>query len=356
MEREIDFKLNPRWKNVGNPWYRPITNQQILKNVIIVSEDEKTRHELMINLLKQMEKKLPPFSALFINLNPDFEDSEGGEFFSKKYVYGSPDFSVPYYLDVGDDLFDMFTTYFTAILDFHPELSYTVGIMYRKYKEKDPFPTTMSGFLGSMKRYIQERGGEQEFTESLLRNIEEGILLFESDEVLEHAFKTTSSLPDWVSLWQNKKKIWLDLSQCEARNQQMLVAGIFYILLKVTNYPSIGNYHHLNGVVMINDTLNVFKPVPWKRYAARYNERREYWEELVENCYFLTKEQWVNAYGDKKFFIKSQLGTYYDKLISDELRYRNISLFTGIHDLKAIHKRIPQQSQVRIVPHSKPKI
>jgi len=179
--------------------------------------------------------------------------------------------------------------------------------------------------------------------------------LFESDEVLEHTFQITRSLPEWASLWQNKENIWLDLSQCEVRVQQMIVAGIFHLLLKITNYPPVDNSWHLKGVVMVNEASNVFKPVPWKRYKARYNERRDHWDGLREYQYFLTKEEWMDAYGDKECLIKSQLGAYYDRIISDELRYRNISLFTGTHDLKAIHEYIPPQSQVQIVPDSEMK-
>ncbi len=66
---EITFSVGSGWKHCGRP-YEPVTSHEILKNVLIESENSKDRFNLMVNILTQMEDCLPPFSALYINLNP----------------------------------------------------------------------------------------------------------------------------------------------------------------------------------------------------------------------------------------------------------------------------------------------
>ena len=342
---EITFSVGRYWKNCGRP-YQPLTNHDIIKNVLIESEHSKERHNLMIDLLAQMEERLPPFSTLYINLNPKVECPG---MFVAKFTYGSLNLNIPYIHDLRDDSRDRFSRCFNAIFNFHHELQIVMEIVYSNCTQRG-FPTSIIGFLELMHTYLKDKPYDKEFTESLLKNINEAIDLFESDNVLEKTFRASTSLPDWVTLWREKQNVWIDLSGCKPLIQKMLIPVIFLNLLRSTNhYGPSENYWHLNGVVIINEADKIFASVPWERYKARYNQRKQYWEHLKYLNLFLTKEQMVEAYGEPAIFFKSQLETYYNDLLRNEFRFRNIMLFTGTRDEKKVQDFISGYSQVRII-------
>ena len=342
---EVNFYLDQDWKNCGRP-YEPLTNHKIIKNVVIESENSGKRYSLMIDLLTQMEKRLPPFSTLFINLNPNVKCSEP---FTAKFTYGSLEFNVPYIYNLGNDSRNRFSKCFNAIFNFHFELQIIMDIIYSNCKERG-FPTSIIGFLDLMYAYLEDKPYDNEFTKSLLNNIKEAIELCKSDNLLEQTFRVKTSLPDWVALWRNKKKVWIDLSECKPFIQKILIPVIFLNLLRATDhYGPPENYWHLNGVVIINDAEKVFAPVPWERYNARYNQRKQYWGRIKYNNLFLTKEQIVEAYGEPFILFKRQLRWYYNDILSDEFRFRNITLFTGTSDEKKVQDFISSYSQVKII-------
>lgn len=349
---ETKFYMGPDWKHSGRP-YEPVTNHKILKNVLVASENSKDRYHLMLDLLEQMEERLPPFSALYINLDPNVECPET---FDAKIPYGSSKFSVPYYLKSSDRLYDDFNKCFTAILNFHPELRIIMGLIYQNCEKKE-FPTSIIEFLDLMRTLLQDHPYDAEFNGSLLKNIKDARDLFENDSTLEHALRIGVKTPEWVALWKQKQKIWIDLSCCKPRIQKMLVPVIFLNLLRFTEHRGLAEmYWHLHGVVVINEADNVFASVPWERYRAHFKQRKEYWNTLLDKSIFLnpwvmlTKEQIVEAHGDSLYLFKSRLERYYRDLLYDEFRLRNITLFTGTADEKTVHNFISSLSQVKFVP------
>lgn len=342
---EVSFYVDRHWKNCGRP-YEPLTNHKIIKNVLIESENSGERYNLMIDLLTQMERSLPSFSTLYINLNPKVECSET---FTAKFAYGSLEFSVPYIHDLGTASRDRFSKCFNAIFNFHPELQIIMDIIYSNCKKRG-FPTSIIGFLELMYTYLEDRPYDNEFTKSLLNNIKDAIDICKSDNYLEQIFKVRTSDPNWLALWRNKQNVWIDLSGCKPLIQKMLIPVIFLNLLRSTDhYGPPENYWHLNGVVIINETEKVFASEPWELYNTRYNQRKQYWENIRYNNLFLTKEQIVEAYGEPSILFKSQLKTYYNDILADEFRFRNITLFSGTRDEKNVHDFIYGFSQVRII-------
>ncbi len=198
---EIKFSVGQYWKNCEMP-YGPVTNHKILKNVLIESENSKERFNLMVNLLAQMEERLHPFSTLYINLSPEVECPE---IFTEKFTYGSSEFNIPYYLELGDDLYDTFNRCFTAILDFHPELQVIMGIIYQNCMEKG-FPTSIIGFLELMRTFLQDHKYDDEFSTSLLKNIKDARGLIENDNALEQTLRIGSKIPEWVALLASKRR------------------------------------------------------------------------------------------------------------------------------------------------------
>ena len=349
---EVSFYVDRQWKKCGRP-YEPLTNHKIIKNVLIESENSVERYNLMIDLLTQMEKSLPSFSTLYINLNPEVERPE---MFTEKFSYGSSEFKVPYYLELGDRLYGAFNRCFTAVLNFHHELRIIMGIIYQKCMKKG-FPTSIIGFLELMRTNLQEKSYGGSFNDSLLKNIKDAQDLFENDSALEQTLGNESKIPEWMALWRIKQKIWIDLSMCKPRIQKMLIPVIFLNLLRATDQlGATENYWHLNGVVMINDADKIFTSVPWDQYRAHYNMRKSHWDRLekqnifVERNLFFTKEQIVEAYGDPFFLFKTKLEPFYRNVLNDDFRFRNISLFSGTSDEKSIHDFISGLSQVKFVP------
>ena len=186
---EITFSVGRGWKPYGRP-YEPITNHKILKYVLIESKNSKERFCLMLDLLAQMEERLPPFSALYINLDPDVECPE---IFTEKFMYGSSEFKVPYYFESGDKMYDTFNRCFNAVLNFHPELRVIMGIIYQKCMKKG-FPTSIIGFLELMRTNLQENSYGGSFNDSLLKNIKDAQGLFENDNTLEQKLRIGSKL------------------------------------------------------------------------------------------------------------------------------------------------------------------
>lgn len=353
---EITINVGRYWKNCGKS-YEPVTSHKILKNVLIESKNSKERYDLTLDLITRLEERLLPFSVLYINLDPKVECPEA---FDANITYGSSKFSVPYNLKSGDGLYDDFTKCFTAVLNFHPELKVIMGIEYQNCEEKG-FPTSIVGFLDLLRANLLHHPYDTDstedhgiFTKSLLNNIKEARNLFENDSTLEETLRIGINLPEWVELWKQKRKIWIDLSSCESGIQKMLIPVIFLNLLRFTEQHGSGEkYWHFHGVVAINEADEVFAPVPWERYRAHFNRRRYHWKSLLDKSIFLdpwvmlTKEQIVEAYGDPLFLCKSRLESYYHYLLLDEFRLRNIALFTGTSDKKNVHEFIPDLSQVR---------
>ena len=88
----------------------------------------------MIDLLAQMEEYLPPFSTLYINLNPKVECPGT---FAAKFTYGSLEFNVPYIHDLGDRSRHSFSKCFNAIFNFHPELRIIMEIIYSNCTQRE---------------------------------------------------------------------------------------------------------------------------------------------------------------------------------------------------------------------------
>ena len=149
---EVNFYVDRKWKNWGRP-YESLTNHKIIKNVLIESENSGERYNLMIDLLTQMEKRLPPFSTLYINLDPKVECPEA---FFAKFTYGSLDFIIPYIHDLGDGSRDRFSKCFNAIFNFHPELQIIIDIIYSNCKKRG-FPTSIIGFLELMFTFLEDK-------------------------------------------------------------------------------------------------------------------------------------------------------------------------------------------------------
>jgi hypothetical protein len=224
-----------------------------------------------------------------------------------------------------------------------------MDIIYSNCKKRG-FPTSIIGFLDLMYTYLEEKPYDNEFTKSLLNNIKDAIDLCKSDNSLEQIFKVRTSDPDWLALWRNKQKVWIDLSGCKPLIQKMLIPVIFLNLLRSTDhYGPPENYWHLSGVVIINETEKVFASEPWELYNAQYNQRKQYWDNIRYNNLFLTKEQIVEAYGEPSILFKSQIKTYYNDILADEFRFRNITLFSGTRYEKNVHDFIYGFSQVRII-------
>ena len=102
------------------------------------------------------------------------------------------------------------------------------------------------------------------------------------------------------------------------------------------------------GIVALDPVDNIFKRVPYEEYTEAYSRNREYYDQIREENYFLTKEQMEDAYGDKKYLFRTQLGKVYSKIIRDGLRYRNISLITTCHNPSALCPEIVSFSQTKI--------
>ncbi len=64
----------------------------------------------------------------------------------------------------------------------------------------------------------------------------------------------------------------------------------------------------------------------------------------------LTRDQIQQAYGDLEYLFNYQMERFFEKVISDELRYLQISVFTATDRPQEIYDFIPEMSNRIIIP------
>ena len=102
------------------------------------------------------------------------------------------------------------------------------------------------------------------------------------------------------------------------------------------------------GIIALSSGDTIFKRIPYEEYTEAYGRNREYYDQIREQNYFLTKEQIEDAFGDKKYLLNTQLGKIFSDLIHDELRYRNISLITSCQEPSNLYPTLVSLSQTKI--------
>ncbi|MFX1316876.1 MAG: hypothetical protein ACFE9T_13525 [Promethearchaeota archaeon] len=75
---------------------------------------------------------------------------------------------------------------------------------------------------------------------------------------------------------------------------------------------------------------------------------REYYRRMEEKYYFLTKEQLETVFGEKEYLFNVQLERMFEDLITNEFRYRSLSLIMVCEDASEIYYCYRECSQVKI--------
>jgi hypothetical protein len=99
---------------------------------------------------------------------------------------------------------------------------------------------------------------------------------------------------------------------------------------------------------MIEDADEIFEEPPHEYYKDTYNSHREYYNWQREKNFLLTKEQIEKAFGDPNYLFNIQFESIIRNIISDEFRYRNISLITTCEDINSIYNFLNSGSRIQI--------
>ena len=152
-------------------------------------------------------------------------------------------------------------------------------------------------------------------------------------------------IPRWLGLWSEGKKICIDLSGCDLHYQKILFPLLFQV---VKNSIPIKNSDTPIGVVVLEDADDLLQKVPFDYYSKNFKLNRDYYYQFEEEAYFLAKEQLIKVFGDKDYLMNVQLESVFNRLVFDELIYRNISFITTCRDPLELHYPYKTQFQIKI--------
>ncbi|MFW9970052.1 MAG: hypothetical protein ACFFDF_07605 [Candidatus Odinarchaeota archaeon] len=313
-------------------------------NVLISCNDQTERISLISLILNQIYNKASNIGVLLIKLN----SSEGKDLYhlDKVYEYGDLDLEIPYFF--GNQLSEVQKEHFertiNAIFGFHFEISIVISCLLIQYKN-GKFPSSIIDFLEDLINYLKEHPYHEEFNNSNIRSIEEAINFIQKNPVLESTLGLSFDIPQWLALWYEGRKICIDLSDCDLRYQRILVP---LLLQAVKNCVPIKDSDTPVGIVVLEDCDDFLQKVPFEVYKNNFKINREYYHQIEEMAYFLTKEQLIEVFGDKDYLLNVQLESVFHRLIFDELIYRNISFIATCINTSNLHYQYRTQFQIRL--------
>ncbi len=313
-------------------------------NLLIWGKDRLERTALLSHISNQFHTSFPDIGVLLIRV----ESSKDSNlfYFDRKYSYGDLELEIPYFLEneIDEGNREQFEDFINAIFNFHFEMRIVIGCVLQHYKAGE-FPSSIVDFLEEVKVYLKNNPYSEEFTSSNIRSVERAIETFSDDPALERALWIPLRLPEWLRLWREGKSICIDLSECDLYFQKLLVAMLLQV---IKNHTPVKNSDIHIGVVAIEDVDNIFQKPPHEEYRRYYGESHEYWDELREENYFLTKEQIEEAYGDKVYLSNVQFERVISRIVFDALQYKNISLINVCQEPMRIYRDIVLKSQIKI--------
>ncbi len=223
-------------------------------------------------------------------------------------------------------------------------MSIVIGCLLRHYKI-GKFPSSIIDFLDDLKKYLIDHPYSEDFNESNIKSIEKTIEFIQEDPVLQRTLWMSLDIPRWLGLWSEGKKICIDLSGCDLHYQKILFPLLFQV---VKNSIPIKNSDTPIGVVVLEDADDLLQKVPFDYYSKNFKLNRDYYYQFEEEAYFLAKEQLIKVFGDKDYLMNVQLESVFNRLVFDELIYRNISFITTCRDPLELHYPYKTQFQIKI--------
>ena len=329
-------------ENGGTTEFLPLRSFKY--NLLISGKNQLKRCEALSHIVNQFRLYTPAIGVLLIKLD-SAEDLDMYQL-DKVYEYGDPELHIPYFW--GDPLSGLhrekFENYINAIFGFHYEMRVVMGCVIRSYKN-GKFPSSIVDFFEDVKAYLVDHPYGKEFDESNCNSIDKAINYLYEDPILERMLWIAMQEPEWLRLWGEGQAVCIDLSLCSGYHQRIMVTLLFQAL---QNYIPMNNSTIPTGIVVLSSVDGVLKKIPREKYEEAYRRNREYYSQIRERHYFLTKEQIEEAFGDTQYLLNSQLERVYHELIQDDLRYRNISLITTCQDPSQVDQELVSCSQTKI--------
>ncbi len=298
----------------GSKTIENIPIERFKDNLVMWGKDKLERTALLSHILNQFYTDFPDIGVLLIRLEP--HDDLNLFYIDKKYEYGDPDLIIPYFLEKAqhETYREQFEKIINAIFGFHYEMRIVIGCVVLSYKVGE-FPSSFADFLEDVKQYLINNPYSEDFTESNIKSVEKAINLLREAPLLEHTLWISLQLPEWLKLWNEGKTICIDLSGCDLQYQRLLVPLLLQI---IKNYMP-NCYSDLpSSLIVLEDVDEIFQRPPHEKYREYYDMNREYWDELREQNYFLTKEEIEEAYGDMSYLSKVQFDRIISRIIFDE--------------------------------------
>ena len=319
--------------------------RQFKYNLLITGNDVSERSKTLSHILNQIYTRVPDLGILLVKLNSDKDTSLYN--IDKVYEYGDLDLEIPYFLEHSYNDVDRehLINCINAIFGFHFEMKWVMRNIVQHYK-LGRFPSSLIDFLEDVKKYLVENPYDEEFTEINIKSIEKTMELVQEDSILERIIWIPSNLPEWLQLWSEGKKVCIDLSSCELYYQKMLVMVLFQNLINFIPHSEADMPH---GIIVLEDADEIFEEPPHEHYRDTYNSHWEYYNWQREKNYFLTKEQIEEAFGDLNYLFNIQFESIIRNIISDEFRYRNISLITNCEDINKNYKSVHSITLMKII-------
>ena len=207
-------------------------------NILISGTDQIEKRALLSHILNQLYTRASNIGVLFIRLKSN-EDTNLYHL-DKQYKYGDKDLEIPYFF--GNPLSEVnrehFERFINAIFGFHFEMKIIIGIVLKQYRI-DKFPNSIVNFLTDVKDYLIKNPYSEEFNESNVGSIEKAIDFIQEDPILEKTLWMYLDTPRWLKLWREGKTISIDFSECDLRNQKVLIPLLFQAIKENTPFIDI---------------------------------------------------------------------------------------------------------------------
>ncbi len=228
-----------------NPATIPISH--FGKSVIIGGQMGTGKTRLLTLISHEFYKKAPHIGILYLNMGkPNQQHLYKHDSFIK---YGSSDLQIPYFVEGEyiDKSIQETASYLAASLGLREPVDKILkNVMKAFIRVNGSLPISLRTLFKGLRKWYKKHPYDNKFQTRILTAIENRVLSLVSDPVLNKCTQLTpdSTIPQWFLDWRSGKKVFLDLSMCDAYVKLLLASSIFQMIRALTpGYETNGLQH-----------------------------------------------------------------------------------------------------------------
>ena len=228
-----------------NPATIPISH--FGKSVIIGGQMGTGKTRLLTLISHEFYKKAPHIGILYLNMG---KPNQQHLYKHDSYIkYGSSDLQIPYFVEGEfiDKSIQETASYLAASLGLREPVDKILkNVMKAFIRVNGSLPISLRTLFKGLRKWYKKHPYDNKFQTRILTAIENRVLSLVSDPVLNKCTQLTpdSTIPQWFLDWRSGKKVFLDLSMCDAYVKLLLASSIFQMIRALTpGYETNGLQH-----------------------------------------------------------------------------------------------------------------